>query len=77
MRPDEIREMTDAELEEELANAEQEVFRLRYRKAYQELENPTLLRKRRRDVARIKTIRRERELAAEDEDQEDRGRGDE
>ena len=73
MRPEEVRELTDAELEEEIANAEQEVFRLRYRKAYQELENPALVQKRRRDLARLKTIRRERELAAEEE----RGRGDE
>ena len=77
MRAEEIRELTDAEREEELANAEQEVFRLRYRKAYQELENPMLLKQRRRDVARLKTIRRERELATAEEVQEDRGRGDE
>jgi len=77
MRADEVRELTDAELEEEIANAEQEVFRLRYRKAYQELENPSLIQKRRRDLARMKTIRRERELAAAEETGEDRGRGDE
>ena len=77
MRAEEVRELTDAELEEEIANAEQEVFRLRYRKAYQELENPSLIQKRRRDLARMKTIRRERELAAAEEPGEDRGRGDE
>lgn len=73
MRAEEVRELTDAELEEEIANAEQEVFRLRYRKAYQELENSSLVQKRRRDLARMKTIRRERELAADEE----RGRSDE
>lgn len=64
MRPEEIRELTDAEIEEEIRMAGEEVFRLRYRKAYQELENPALLRARRRDLARLKTIRRERELAS-------------
>jgi large subunit ribosomal protein L29 len=64
MRAEEIRELTDAEIEEEIRMAAEEVFRLRYRKAYQELENPALLRSRRRDLARLKTIRRERELAA-------------
>lgn len=70
MRAEEIRELTPVELEEELARAEKEVFRLKYRKAYQELENPALLRTRRRDVARLKTIRRERELEAEAEGEE-------
>lgn len=65
MGPDEIREMTDSELEEELRVAAEEIFRLRYRKAYQELENPALLRSRRKDLARLKTIRRERELEGE------------
>lgn len=64
MRAEEIRELTDSEIEEEIRMAVEEVFRLRYRKAYQELENPALLRSRRRDVARLKTIRRERELAS-------------
>ncbi len=77
MRADEVRELTEAELDEEIANAEQEVFRLRYRKAYQELENPTLIRNRRRDLARMKTIRRERELAAAETEDEERGPGDE
>lgn len=55
--------MTDAEIEEEIGRVDQEIFRLRFRKAYQELENPSLLRTLRKDLARMKTIRRERELA--------------
>ena len=70
MRPEEIRELTDAELEEEISRAEKEIFRLKYRKAYQELENPALLKTRRKDLARLKTIRRERELAAGAEGEE-------
>ena len=60
-----VRELTDEEIREEIRIAEEELFRLRFRKAYQELEDSALLRTRRRDLARLKTIRRERELAAE------------
>jgi large subunit ribosomal protein L29 len=57
-----IRELTDEELVEEIRQAEDELFRLRFRKAYQELESPALLRERRRELARLKTIQRERQL---------------
>ncbi|UCG75478.1 MAG: 50S ribosomal protein L29 [Gemmatimonadota bacterium] len=59
-----IRELTDEEIQEEIRRAEEELFRLRFRKAYQELESPALLRTRRRELARLKTIRRERQLEA-------------
>ena len=59
-----IRELTDEEIQEELRLAEEELFRLRFRKAYEELESSAVLRMRRRDVARLKTIQRERELQA-------------
>ena len=57
-----IRELTDEELAEEIRQAEEELFRLRFRKAYQELESSALLRARRRELARLKTIQRERHL---------------
>ena len=57
-----IRELTDEELAEEIRQAEEELFRLRFRKAYQELESSALLRARRRELARLKTIQRERQL---------------
>lgn len=66
MKPDEIRELTEAELEEQIDEREEELFRLKFRGAYQELENPALVKKLRRDVARMKTIQRERELAEEE-----------
>lgn len=65
MDASEIREFTDEELEEEIDRTSEELFRLRFRSAYQELENPALLRTLRRDLARMKTIRHERKLAAE------------
>lgn len=57
-----IRELTDEEIVEEIRSAEEELFRLRFRKAYQELESSALLRVRRRELARLKTIQRERQL---------------
>ncbi len=63
MKPDEIRELTDRELQEQIDEREEELFRLKFRGAYQELENPALVKELRRDVARMKTIQRERELA--------------
>jgi large subunit ribosomal protein L29 len=56
-----IREMTDAEIQERIEESKEELFRLRYRSATQQLENPMLLRHLRRDVARMRTILRERE----------------
>ena len=64
MRPEQIREMTDEEIEATLEELSDELFQLRLRSTYEELENPMKIRQVRRDIARIKTIKRERELAA-------------
>jgi large subunit ribosomal protein L29 len=58
---DEIRDLTDDELNEKIGQSQEELFRLRFRSATQQLENPSLIRKLRRDVARMKTILTERE----------------
>ncbi len=62
MEAEAIRELTDEEIGEEIRQAEEELFRLRFRKAYQDLESSALLRARRRELARLKTIQRERQL---------------
>jgi len=59
-----IRELTADELNEEIRRAREELFRLRFRGAYQKIENPSLLKLLRHDIARLKTVRRERELQA-------------
>ncbi|MDX1387754.1 MAG: 50S ribosomal protein L29 [Acidobacteriota bacterium] len=59
-----IRQLTDDEIEEEIERAHDEIARLRYRAAFEELENPLLLRTRRRDLARLKTIKNERAAVA-------------
>ncbi|HEY8484508.1 MAG TPA: 50S ribosomal protein L29 [Longimicrobiales bacterium] len=61
MKPAEIRNLTDEEIRERIRQAQEELFRLRFRSATQPLENPALLRSLRRDIARMKTILRERE----------------
>ena len=63
MTADEIRDLTDDEIETKIEQAQEELFRLRFRSATQQLENPSLIKKLRRDVARMKTIQGERESA--------------
>ena len=57
--------LTTAELEERLAQYKEELFNLRFQKATGVLENPAQLRKVRRNIARCKTILREREIQQE------------
>lgn len=60
MKAEDVRELSDAELGHRLGELKLEQFRLRFRSAISELENPRLLRTIRREIARIKTILRER-----------------
>ena len=65
MRPSELRElrnMPDAELLREYGDRMKELFNLRYQANTEQLENPALIGQTRRDIARINTILREREL---------------
>ena len=64
MRAEEIRELTDAEVRSRVAELEEERFRLRFRAATETLEDPLRLRLLRKDVARMKTVLREREREA-------------
>ncbi len=65
MKPDEIRDLTDEQIDDRLTELREEEFRLRFRSALMTLENPNLPREIRRDIARMKTILRERELERE------------
>jgi large subunit ribosomal protein L29 len=64
MKASEIRTLTVAELNNKLDDAYQELFNLRFQKATGKLTNTTRVREVRRNIARIRTILRERELAA-------------
>ena len=63
MKAQDIRELKDDEIQDRLKELKEEQFRLRFRQATMELENPKVLNEIRRDIARMKTILRERELA--------------
>lgn len=67
MKADEIRDFDDQQLRIRIGELQEERFRLRFRSATMELENPNVIRQIRRDIARMKTILRERELARERE----------
>ena len=62
MKAADIRDMGDADIEQRIEEMQEELFRLRFRSATQQLENPILLRTLRRDIARMKTVLRERAL---------------
>lgn len=61
----ELRSLTEVELNQKLQEAYQELLNLRFQKATKQLDNTARIRVVRRDIARIKTIIRERELQAE------------
>jgi large subunit ribosomal protein L29 len=63
VKAEEIRELNEQEIRERIAEIQEELFRLRFRAATAELENPMLLRNLRRDVARLQTVLRQRESA--------------
>lgn len=62
---EDFRDMTDQQLQEQLDELREERFRLKFRAATMELENPRMLSRLRRDIARVRTVQREREFAAD------------
>ena len=63
MKSREIREMTDKEILDALEDKREALFNLRFQKASGQLEDQTTPTRTRREIARLKTILRERELA--------------
>ena len=59
-----MREMTPEELNAELEKMKQDLFNLRFQQVTGQLENPIKMRDTKRDIARVKTIIREKELKA-------------
>ena len=62
MKINKINEMSSPELEKELGELKTELFKLRFSLATNGLDNPLKIREVKKDIARIKTILREREL---------------
>jgi large subunit ribosomal protein L29 len=62
MKAKEIRELTDAEAQAKLRDLRQELFNLRLQQQTARLERPSRIREVRRDMARIETVLRARQL---------------
>jgi large subunit ribosomal protein L29 len=65
MNAQEIREMTDDAILDAIEDQKLAIFNLRFQRATGQLEDTNAIRKIRRDIARLKTILRERHLAAQ------------
>ena len=63
MKAEDIRDWDDTEIEARLKELREEQFKLRFQGSMMELENVGLPKQIRRDIARLRTVRRERELA--------------
>jgi large subunit ribosomal protein L29 len=60
----EVRELPEQELAKRMKDEEENLVHLRFQKATSQLENPMKIRHCRRDIARMKTVLRERQLKA-------------
>ncbi len=62
MKAKNLRDLTDEELAKKLEESKDELFRLRFQLATNQLDNPMRLKEVRKNIARLKTVIREREL---------------
>ena len=62
MKASEIRELSNAELNEKLTELKAELFNLRFQHAINQLENPMRMKEVKKDIARIKTVLRQLEM---------------
>ena len=62
MKISEIKEQNKEELETKLADIKKSLFNLKFQKATGQLDNPVKIRNLRKDIARIKTLIKEKEL---------------
>ena len=65
MKASELTGMSDDQLSLTLRDLEKSLFQLRFQSATDRLETPSEMRKTRKDIARVKTMIRQRELAAQ------------
>jgi large subunit ribosomal protein L29 len=71
MKAAEIRELRDNELSQRLEEAYEELWNLRFKHATNQLSNNREIRRVRKEIARLKTVQREREIWAEYEAQQE------
>ena len=67
MKINKIKEMSSPELEKELGELKSELFKLRFSLATNGLDNPMRIKQVKKDIARIKTVLRQRELEAKED----------
>jgi large subunit ribosomal protein L29 len=65
MRASELQDLSEVELTEQIATARRELFGLRFQHATGELDNTARLRQAKRDIARVLTVARQREIDAQ------------
>ena len=65
MKAETLRELSTEELKKKVVELKEELFNLRFQMATGQLENPMQLKQVRKDIARAKTVIREREIAAQ------------
>ena len=65
MKANELRDKTTAELEAQLTSLKKDLFFLRMQHATNQLDNPLKIQTVKKDIARVKTILREREIRTE------------
>jgi large subunit ribosomal protein L29 len=70
-RADEYRSMVDDELEAKLNETRQDLFNYRFRNVTGQLDNPSVIGRTKRDIARIETILRLREIEAAEAAEDD------
>jgi large subunit ribosomal protein L29 len=72
MKISEIKEQNKEELETKLADIKKTLFNLKFQKATGQLNSPVKIRNLRKDIARIKTLIREKELEAKTDSKDDK-----
>lgn len=63
MKIKEIKSLTNEELENKLKDLKSELFNLRFQLAINQLENPMRIRAVKKDIARVQTVIREKEIS--------------
>ena len=61
MKASDIRDMSAAEIQQRIAEETRDITDLRFRRTVTGLENPMVLREKRRDIARMKTVLRQKQ----------------
>ena len=61
MKPDKVREMSADELRAKERELQEQLFRLRFQKSIGQLDNALKIRETRRDIARVKTVLRQKQ----------------